>query len=204
MVKFNPSVYDGAYFGRHSENTKNYAYPNMRSLINKFFPETESVADFGCGPGFYLHAAMMEGVSCVRGFDIGGENLSPFIPEEVKPFIIRKDVSVPISDFGDPGVYDLVISIETGEHLEPSGSEAFVSNLCRAAGSSGAVVFSAAPPGQEGTGHINMKTKREWAQIFRKHGFRPSGSLTWTVAREWYSQGCPLYITDNLIILINA
>jgi hypothetical protein len=50
--------------------------------------------------------------------------------------------------------FDLATSFEVAEHLDPERSEPLVQELCAL---SDTIAFSAAIPGQSGSGHINLK-----------------------------------------------
>jgi len=76
------------------------------------------------------------------------------------------DLAVPF-DLGR--VYDLVVSLEVAEHLPASAAEDFVASLVR---HGSLVLFSAAIPGQGGTGHLNEQWQIYWVEAFARHGYR--------------------------------
>ena len=82
------------------------------------------------------------------------------VPPEVLAFIEQGDVMTPI----DCGKYDCAMSIETAEHILPSYNDIFVDNVTKAA--TKLIVFTAAPPGQGGTGHINLQKQTYWIDKF--------------------------------------
>jgi hypothetical protein len=70
----------------------------------------------------------------------------------------------------DCGTFDCAMSVEVAEHLLPENSSVAVDNLVRA--STKHVFFTAAPPGQGGTGHINEQPRDFWIDLFEQHGMR--------------------------------
>ena len=64
--------------------------------------------------------------------------------------------------------YDLVLCLETGEHLPEEAADTLVATCVL---HSDEVVFGAAVPGQEGKGHINCQPHEYWHEKFKIHGF---------------------------------
>ena len=60
------------------------------------------------------------------------------------------------------------------------------------------LLFTAAPPGQQGTGHINMKAKEYWIDKFSELDYLPM--VTKGIRENWARIGAPKYICDNLIV----
>jgi hypothetical protein len=91
--------------------------------------------------------------------------------------------------------------LEVAEHLPETVGQRLVSELTRIAP---AVLFSAAIPGQGGTGHINEQWQDYWAKSFADHAFvsldciRP---VVWTNQRVdyWYAQNCLLMISRDVL-----
>jgi hypothetical protein len=72
------------------------------------------------------------------------------------------------SQFGLGRTYDLVQSLEVAEHLHETQASNFVKSLTR---HGSVVLFSAAPPGQGGHGHINERPYDYWRQLFEQEGY---------------------------------
>ena len=160
--KFDISEYDDRYFEWHSKHARIYAINTMDWYVQKYKPS--SVIDFGCGIGAYLESALKNGISKIEGYDIGGEHVKKFTPIEIQEFIEYADcTNILYTD-----KYECVISLETAEHIEPSGTDNFVLNIVNSVDKHGVILFSAAPPGQGGTGHINCQTIRR--TIINKRG----------------------------------
>lgn len=193
--KFKLEVYDDRYFKWHHIVTRNYATKTMNWFIDTYKPE--SIIDFGCGIGAYLESGLNKGITKLKGYDIGGDSLLPYINESIKEFIEFEDCTQII----DSEKYDCVISLETGEHIEPSGSDNFIDNLCNSTKDKGLILFSAAPPGQSGTGHINCQPKSFWLEKFESRGFIEDEKITEFIVKNWKLLGAPDYICSNLIVL---
>lgn len=192
--KFDINVYDERYYNWHKEATANYIKSNMDWYVSKYSPK--SIIDYGCGVGYYLLSAYNNGVLDLKGFDIGGENVKKFTPKCIQQYIEYCDITKHI----ETKKYKLVISIETAEHLEPMGTFAYLSNLVNSMYDDGTLLFSAAPPNQSGTGHINLHEKDWWIEQIQKFGLFYDKSKTDFVSSMWATQKAPYYITNNLLI----
>jgi hypothetical protein len=69
----------------------------------------------------------------------------------------------------DCGKFDLAMSIEVAEHILEDKSDIFVKNLVDAADKY--IIFTAAGPGQKGTGHINGQPIEFWLSKFEHYEF---------------------------------
>jgi hypothetical protein len=91
--------------------------------------------------------------------------------------------------------FDLVLSLEVAEHLPPAAADRFVGLLVATAP---LVAFSAAAPGQGGTGHLNEQWPRFWADHFAAYGYEAVDCLReefWQDERVawWYRQNLLLF-----------
>lgn len=111
--------------------------------------------DVGCGAGPLVKA--MRG----RGWDSWGIEGSLRALEKSDELIIPWDLRVPLTVL-EP--FDLVTCFDVGEHV--GNAEALV-ETCSAATSEW-LLFGAAPPGQDGLGHIDCRD--DWPQLFAKWG----------------------------------
>ncbi len=214
--KFDLSLYNDEFFEWHQKHTIEYQTKTFQWYIDKFKPK--SVVDFGCGIGTYLKTAFDNGIKELKGYDIGGEFAKKYTPAEVQQFIEYKDCTKPISfshsiSSQNPDFlkkvkntsYDCIISFETAEHIDPEGTDVFINNIIAAAERiKSTILFTAAPPGQEGCGHINMHPKEFWIDKFFNQSFgfiKPDEELTKEISQAWKEIGCPDYIHSNLIAL---
>ena len=189
MPEFDIKLYDREFFEWHYKNVHLQAVKCMQWYIGQYKPK--SIVDFGCGIGSYLEPAWALFLK-IKGYDISSE-ARPLTMHSLWPFIEYRDCTKPI----DSGQYDCVISLETAEHLEPSGTDQFIKNLVNATGKT--LLFTAAPPGQEGMGHINCRPKEFWIEEFSKH-LTYNKELSDEIAAFWGIQGAPWYIVKNLLV----
>lgn len=193
---FDLSLYNDDFFLWHLKYAREYSIKTMDWYIDNFKPN--SVVDFGCGIASYLESAYQKGITDIKGFDIGGEYARKYTPNFLSEFVTYQDCTEPINC----GNFDCVISFETAEHIEPSGTDTFVNNITNAVNPEGFILFTAAPPGQDGCGHINMYPKEWWISKFLENGVEVNQEMTEKVKTNWdnLNVGCPRYILDNLII----
>jgi SAM-dependent methyltransferase len=156
-----------------------------------------SVVDVGCGRGAWLGEFKANGIDKIVGLD--GDYLKPsmlrFPPECFRPTDLSSKFDIP------GGPYDLAISLEVAEHLPPANARHLVRQLTLAAPQ---VLFSAAPPGQGGEGHINCQPLSYWRKIFEDFGFkmldpfrprlRDDRRVAW-----WYRQNAVLFVSPGAV-----
>ena len=122
-----------------------------------------SVIDIGCGHGYWLREFELLGTREIMGVD--GDYISKNSLVISPSYFTSYDLNTPLPVERQ---YDLAMSIEVAEHLNPESSNHFVESLCKL---SSIVLFSAAIPGQSGHCHINAHWPDYWADKFRKQGF---------------------------------
>lgn len=168
--------------------------PPMMRAISQVFPGAQRYVDVGAGSGAFAASAARrgrqvwacehsrwgrliaerQGVRCVP-FDLGAEP--------------------PADLLGD---FDLSYSFEVAEHVPPDAGDTLVEFLAAQAPVN---VFTAAQPGQGGTGHINEQPKEYWIERFERNGrtYRPelSEQLATALRREGVSAE---YLVDNVMV----
>ncbi len=133
------------------------------AIWNAYKPKT--VVDLGCGNGDLLKG--FKDLGC-KIFGIEGTRNAAsglMIDEEEMNFL---DLRKPIENI-PRGHYDLALCLEVAEHIEPEYVDVFLDNLCEF---SNRIVFSAAPPGQMGSWHVNCKPFGYWFAKFTHRGYR--------------------------------
>jgi len=191
---FNKRLYDDDFFAWHKKNAEGYSLITGAKLFKHYKPE--SVVDFGCGIGSYLQAAMGAGVKKIKGYEIGGEHSRKYVNKDIQKFIeFNTDITRMINS-GEK--YDISICIEVAEHIEPSGSAQLVNNI--AAHTNKFCVWTAAPKGQDGCGHINGNTKNYWLDLFKENGM--ARNLKEELIVRSLLVGSPKYIMDNLMVIV--
>jgi len=130
----------------------------------------KSAVDFGCGIGCYLEGMKQAG-AMVQGYEYSYNNAKKYMSPEIVNNIAMGDV---MSIINAPQC-DLSMSIEVAEHILPEKSGCLVDNLTNA--SKRYILFSAAPKGQGGTGHINERPMEDWIVNFNARGFTVDNHL---------------------------
>jgi 2-polyprenyl-3-methyl-5-hydroxy-6-metoxy-1,4-benzoquinol methylase len=120
-----------------------------------------TVFDFGCGTGHQSAALARLGYSVV-----GADPLAR--PEDVEKTEGFEFMSIdPIAVRGP--TTDVVICTEVAEHVYEERADALVAAVCMRARTR--VIWSAAPPGQEWEGHVNLQPPDYWLTKFTANGF---------------------------------
>ena len=117
-----------------------------------------SVLDVGCGPGLYVDEMR------ARGVEAFGIDNDPRLVE-AEHLWCADLLKMPSADH-----FDIVMSLEVGEHLFESQSRPFVRVLAEHA--QDFIYFSAAQPGQGGAGHYNCQPKGYWVERFAELGWK--------------------------------
>lgn len=161
----------------------NFVIDTLSAVLN-----VKSVLDVGCGVGTWLRV-FQERLACdVRGME--GEWLNTDLLEIESSLVTKCDVS---KSFRLGRKFDLVLSIEVAEHLAESSAKSFVEALVS---HSDAVVFSAAIPGQGGTGHLNEQFADYWIGLFREFEYVPLDLFRWQI---WNEEKIPFWLKQNLL-----
>jgi SAM-dependent methyltransferase len=119
-----------------------------------------NVVDFGCGPGEYVKYLKANNIDVI-GFD--GNLLTPEITNGECGI---QDLAVP---FNLGNKFDLVISLEVGEHIPEEFETTFIENLVNH--TNNYLVLSWGIPGQGGYGHVNCKTNESIKDKICSYGF---------------------------------
>lgn len=152
-------------------------------LVAALIPDGARVIDVGCGEGWWAQAFADLGAEVI-GIDGAYVETSPLGDR-----FIRHDLNTALPEHL-AGRFDLAVSLEVAEHLDPARARSFVADLCALAP---IVLFSAAIPGQGGTGHVNEQWPAYWVELFTEHEFMVSGALRWQIwnddrVENWYRQ----------------
>ena len=159
--------------------------------------EPKSVIDLGCGAGFLLERLRSQGVSKIYGID-GSKDATNSWPEHMQDVLEVKN----LMDFKPQERYDVAICMEVAEHIPKDKSLKLVTKV--ADSSKKFIWWTAAPPGQGGTGHITLKPITYWIRLFEDQGFVPMWDLTYKIKMELLRvkeiQAYP-WFRDNCLIL---
>lgn len=131
----------------------------------------KSVFEFGSGLGFFLSACQRIGLYNHVGYDI-----NPYERE----FAISKGIDsdrylLPKGNFKVKGKYDVIYSTEVFEHMtdaELNKVMPVLYNACNKYFYFTSTPYASADPAWDiEWGHINIKQKDEWIELFKKYGF---------------------------------
>lgn len=138
--------------------------PLVIEAILNVFPSVKRVLDVGAGSGGYAAEAKRRGLH-VDGCEHSAAGRR--VAKKQGLDILAFDLARTPPAFTTPP-YDLAYCFEVAEHLPPILGARLIEYLVQ---QSSIVVFSAAHPGQGGTGHVNEQPKAYWIDAFAKHGY---------------------------------
>lgn len=183
-------LYDGAWFGWLDGATRPFAPAFAEWVAEELAPR--SVVDLGCGTGVYLEALAS------AGLDVLGVESAPAALAAARVPLLEHDLRQPLRL---DRAFDLALCFEVAEHLPPEAAQTLVESLTRAADR---VLFSAATPGQGGTGHVNEQPFEHWLELFWRRGFEPEVRRTAALRQAWRAAGAPWWLTANAACFARA
>lgn len=196
------NLYSSRFFAHLREGSAGSARA-LVPLVLDIHP-ARSMVDVGCGIGGWVKAFAEQGVSSVGIDGAYVDRQQLLIPEDR---FVAHDLNreIAVADLGrrygdaNTGRFDLAISLEVAEHLQPQRSDTLVRDLCVL---SDVVLFAAAIPFQGGAGHINERWQSWWAQKFSENGYDPFDALRRDIwgRRDiawWYKQNTLFYVKRN-------
>jgi hypothetical protein len=170
--------------------------PALARIIRQALPGIGTAVDLGCGSGHFVAALRAEGIRA-EGYE--------YAPRLRRMAVQELGITLHPFDLGDPPqmpAVDLAMSIEVAEHLPPALGESLVKVLTQA---SPLVWFTAAQPGQGGTGHINEQPPAYWIARFRALGYEYDANAS-DELRPALARGIPSapWLARNLLVLRRA
>jgi SAM-dependent methyltransferase len=158
--------YDDAFWDFHEDGD----WDGMADVVVAF-ARPISLVDVGCGQGQLLSALRRRCPELpVRGIDSSVQAIARARRRELDVTFadlggLRRQPPQPVKDL--VAGTDVAVCLETAEHLPPWAARPLVEVLTSAR----CVIFSAAPPGQGGTMHVNEQPLEYWRRRFRRRGF---------------------------------
>lgn len=185
-------IYDLDYYADFVEGPAVHsAGPISGSILTDFKPKR--VVDVGCGTGALLEA--LRGKGCeVFGLEYSEAALECCRARHlnVAKFNLARDY------FQDESTFDVAVSMEVAEHLPKGIADRYVDLLTHL---SQVVVFTAAPPGQRGLDHINLRPYSYWISKFRQRCFEQNEELSQRWRDGWKATGeVETWYYQNLMI----
>jgi SAM-dependent methyltransferase len=182
--------YGPEFFERLREGARRSARAVVPAVLEYVRPA--SVIDVGCGTGTWLSVFREAGMSDVWGVD--GTYVDRALLEIPAERFLAHDLGEPLKL---DRRFDLVVSLEVGEHLPAGSAEGFVRSLT---GLGPVVLFSAAAPHQGGTHHINEQWPDYWAALFAESGFVAIDCLR---RRFWADEAVEWWYAQNVIFYVD-
>lgn len=171
---YDPTMYNAKFYRGRSKKHK--VYRKGALCINELWGPFESVLDLGGGDGYW---------ASVLG-EWGAEAFMVELSEVVLRYAC-KDVECRIHDLREPldlgRTFELVLCIEVAEHLPESAADILCDTIARH--TDRLLVFTAAPPGQEGDGHVNLQHQLWWMRKFKERGLRYRRGKTKRLKAAW-------------------
>ncbi|HET9058241.1 MAG TPA: class I SAM-dependent methyltransferase [Chitinophagaceae bacterium] len=170
----------------HNTKAASVIVPFIMNIV-----KPQSVIDVGCGTGTFLSVFNEHGVKKLMGLE--GEWLDKkklYIPVE---FVQIVDIEKP---FFFNQKFDLALSLEVAEHLDPNSAPIFVDTLTRL---SDVILFSAAIPGQGGQNHVNEQWIEFWQDLFTKKEYSFYDVLR---LKFWNDQDVDYWYKQNIFLII--
>ena len=126
--------------------------------------------DIGCGTGAMIEIARYLGINALG------------IDKIAKPPNEKHNLATPLL-LGKK--YNLVTSLEVAEHIPEMNAGVFCNNIAHHMADQGILVFSSAPPGQEGEGHVHLKPGSYWRTMFHNRRVYWDEGLTLKLQMIW-------------------
>lgn len=165
---------------------------NVRHILSllAFLGVPKSYLDVGCGTGIMVKTAEKLGVSAY--------GVDQLVDETWPANFFHKNL---VDRFELPErPVEMVTSFEVGEHLHETAHATYCGTLCDNLAPHGILVFTAARPGQGGTGHVACRPAEYWHREFILRGLAYNDYMTLKLASIWSHIGTPLsYMWDNLM-----
>ncbi len=178
--KFDRKYHAGYYEANVSPRAARSARVIALSLIELFSPG--AAVDIGCGTGELMLELAGSGVVC-WGFDRASYAVAECLRKGLKTWPLNlEEIGTGIEI--EP--VDLAICMEVAEHIDAGAARWLVRLLCKFAP---ITVFTAAPPGQGGNGHVNEQPRDYWIEIFKAHDRELDRECTRTLSEYWKESG---------------
>ncbi|WP_369934233.1 class I SAM-dependent methyltransferase [Xanthomonas tesorieronis] len=167
-------LFQQAYYDGNGQNGDRPALRLFTRLALRYIP-SGSVLDFGCGPGFLLNHLR-------RHFKVAGVEASDWARAEAARRT-GAPIHASIGEIGDASLSGIV-SIHVVEHIEDAPLEEILAEWFRVLRPGGRALVVTPDAGgvaarRKGADwialtdptHINLKTHRQWREVFKRAGF---------------------------------
>ena len=187
-------VYTENFFDNLKEGSKQSAKEVVPLVLELIQPQ--SVVDVGCGSGEWLSVFKQHGINDILGIDgdYVDRKLIAIPPNNFLSFDLTKPLALDKK-------FDLVVSLETAEHLPSKSAEIFVDSLTQLGS---VILFSAAIPFQGGTEHINERWPEYWNYLFQRKDYEVIDCIRPQLWRNqnveyWYIQNTFMFVQKDYL-----
>jgi SAM-dependent methyltransferase len=160
-VKVDHTIFEDVERYARQKMPRNPYTRTMSQIIKKY--KVKTALDMGCGLGVDTVNMLKLGIDVIA-ID-GSEKIIPSLLFDKSKFMaidIRNNIKV-------KGGVDMIWCREVAEHLNFKYSDTLVRNIVR---NCKVVYFTAATPGQIGSGHINCQWHGFWIALFKKYDWK--------------------------------
>ncbi len=189
----NKVKYDDKYFKKKHKRWRKWENQVGHSIVEMF--SLKSILDLGCGVGSYLEGSFLAGCKDIIGLELNYDIAKKYIAKNISSYIKYGDITKPLNL---QRKFDCVLSVEVAEHIDYKIISGFIDNLQKYP--SKYIIFTAAPPGQLGRGHINLRKKNLWIKDIESNDTMYRDDIVKKCIKEWKKFDVPDYIFKNLII----
>jgi cyclopropane fatty-acyl-phospholipid synthase-like methyltransferase len=188
-------AYDESFFGwdNNAHQQQLLAQYLVPKIVERFCPKY--VLDIGCGSGQWLDEYRKYNV-LTKGVE-GSSNAWNTMSDETKEVVVEWDLRDKIEE--DYNI-DFAQSFEVAEHIEEEYADVFIHNLIK--DNPDIVLFTAAPPGQDGAQHVNCQDREYWMAKMKNNGYLFDQNTLNEVLGWGTLEGSPGWWSSNLMIFI--
>lgn len=160
----------------------------------------KTMIDYGSGDGWWSHTFKQIGGEVAQCYAV---ELDAIAAEHTPPdvYFVQHDLRFPLSDLTGRG-FDLVLCLEVAEHIpKTQAHNNLIATLAKSTGNH--MIFSAAQPGQEGTGHINLQPFSYWIEVVEKWSYLKLSSERTAETRKAFARFLPeglAFLHKNVLV----
>jgi len=173
-LEYSTKIYDRYWYSLQGWQ-HNWIQKTIGWLVGEYGPFERSL-DLGAGDGYYSYV-LREMKTLAYAVEVN-EEAAEFTPEEV--WFVQWDLRTPLHL---RETYDLVLCLEVAEHLPEESADTLCDTIARHA--SKYLLFTAAPPGQGGHGHVNLQSLEYWIAKLEARGLKFLSEETAHVRHGW-------------------
>jgi SAM-dependent methyltransferase len=167
--------------------------PGVIDVIRTITPDARRYVDVGCGAGGFAATARRRGLEVdACEYSLFGRLFARLLGVRARRLDLSRNPPAAVA-----AGFDVAYCFEVAEHLRPEFGDRLVEFLSRVAR---LVIFTAAQPGQGGTGHVNEQPRRYWIDRFEAAGLRYEAHLTRHAAEGFRAACVAPWFGQNVLI----